>query len=133
MSYIFYGVGALLLLFIGFIVMQMVLLRRMRRLEGKAAPELSGKHKRWVKPGNRALFYFYSPACGACRTMTPVIKKLSQHNEGVFSVDITRDMETARKFGVMATPTTIVVVDGVVQRVLVGSQTPELLESTLSA
>lgn len=133
MSYIFYGLGALVLLFIGFISMQVMLVRRMRRLEGKAAPELAGKYEKWVKSGKTALFYFYSPACGACRTMTPVVKKLGQSNDGVFAVDITQDMDTARKFGVMATPTTIVVGDGFVRRVLVGPQPPELLESTISA
>lgn len=101
--------------------------------QGKPAPELSGPAKAWVRKGKRALFYFYSPACGACHAMTPVVQRLRKDHDGVFPVDVSQDMETARRFGVMATPTTVVVDHGVVARVLIGPQTPAALQGLVAS
>ena len=91
-------------------------------LKGKPAPELGGRPGKIVQKGKAALFYFYSPSCGACTAMTPAVKALSKTNDGVFPVDISTDMAVARKFGVMATPTLVVVKDRVIKEVLIGPQ-----------
>ncbi len=132
MGYLFYAVGLVVLLFIGFVAMQFLLVRRMRRLEGQQAPTLTGKAHKRITSGKPALFYFYSPGCGACRTMTPVVERLRSSRDGVFSIDISRDMDTARKFGVMATPTTVLIDNGVVRQVLVGPQPEKVLESAVA-
>jgi len=103
------------------------------RMKGKPAPALAGKPGKHVKSGKPGLFYFYSPACGACASMTPVVKKLEKDRDGVFPIDISRDMDTARRFGVMATPTTITVRDGLVEQVLIGPQPAPALESMIPA
>ena len=118
----------LAVLYMGF---QVFMTRRMRKLKGQAAPEVDGSAGRHLADGGSALFY--SPQCGACRTMTPVVKDLASKASGVFPVDITQDMDTARRFGVLATPTTIVVRDGTVAEVLVGPQSPERLQGLAGA
>ena len=106
-------------LFFGF---QLLMVRRMKRNKGKAAPELSGNRGEAVQSGALALFYFHSPSCGACRTMTPVVQRFTGGKSRCFSVDVSRDMDTARAFGVMATPTTVLVEGGIIRDFLVGPQ-----------
>ncbi len=95
---------------------------KMQKMQGKPAPELPGRLGKAVRKGTPTLFYFYSPSCGACKAMTPVVQKMAKKGKSVFPVDISRDMDTARKFSVMATPTTILVSEGKVQQVFIGPQ-----------
>lgn len=130
LAYVGVGILGVILFFVG---AQILLVARMKRQRGKQAPDLTGKAQRRVKGGKPALFYFYSPACGACRTMTPVVRRLEKESKGVFSVDISKDMDTARKFGVMATPTTVVVDKGIIRDVLIGPQPQQTLEALAEA
>ncbi len=132
MIYVYITLGIIagvIILFVGF---QAFLMAKMQRQKGKPAPDLDGASGSWVSQGKSALFYFYSPACGACRAMTPVVKKLGQKSKGgVYAIDISQDMATARKFGVMATPTTIIVEKGVIQQVIIGPQPPTAIEQLI--
>ncbi len=100
--------------------------RRMKGLEGKAVP-VDGAER-----AGRQLYYFFSPSCGPCRSMSPVIDELGQSHNGVIKVDVSEDCETARRFGVMGTPSLVLVNDGVVAKVLVGAQPRKRLESLLA-
>lgn len=111
-------------LFFGF---QYLTVFRMRLKRGKPAPNLAGAYAKAVKTGKPALFYFYSPGCGACRSMTPVVEGYTKKSTRCFKVDVSQDMNTARAFGVMATPSTVVVENGVIRDFLVGPRAaPEL-------
>jgi len=133
MSFLSTTALVLLAVFVGFFGLQLFMVRRMRKQQGQPAPSLQGEAGARIKGGKPALFYFYSPACGACRSMTPVIRKLAGSGPGVFPVDVSQDLDTARSFGVMATPTTILVRGGVVEKVLVGAQPEATLQGLVSA
>ncbi len=77
------------------------------------------------------LIYCYSPNCGPCRAMTPLMERLARETGRVHTFDITRDLETAQKMGIRATPTTLVIVAGEVRQVLIGAQPPHKLEALL--
>lgn len=121
--------GAFVALMIG---MRLLIQFKSSALKGKPAPELGGRPGKIIQKGKAALFYFYSPSCGACASMTPAVKALSKDNEGVFPVDISTDMATARKFGVMATPTLVVVKNRLIQEILIGPQPPTSLAGYLT-
>lgn len=126
----FFSVIALVLLaFIGF---RYIMILKLKLKKGKDAPELSGKYDKAVRSGEKALFYFYSNSCGACKPMTPVVKELSENNRNCFLVDVQNDMVTPGAFGVMATPSTVVVEDGKIKDFLVGAQTREKLEAAMA-
>ncbi|RME30602.1 MAG: thioredoxin [Deltaproteobacteria bacterium] len=120
------AVGGFIALLFAF---QLFMVFKMRRKEGKPAPSLDGKPGKLIEKGNRAVFYFYSPSCGACKAMTPVFRKMARTKKNVFPVDISTDMATARKFGVMATPTVIVVNNKTIEKVLIGPQPQATLQS----
>jgi thioredoxin 1 len=56
-----------------FIVLQSFIWLSSILKKGKSAPELGGEIGTKMEAGKKLLFYFYSPSCGACRTMTPVV------------------------------------------------------------
>jgi thioredoxin 1 len=93
---------------------------RMTRKKGKPAPRLSGVYGEALDSGKPTLFYFYSPGCGACRSMTPIVSEYVEEGSRCFKVDVSRDMATAQAFGVMGTPSTVVVENGVIRDFFVG-------------
>ncbi len=128
--YILLGIiGAFIVLIM---LMRLFITYKSSAMKGKPVPELSGKPGKWIKKGKGAMFYFYSPSCGACKAMTPVVKELSKNNRGVFPVDISKDMSIAGKFGIMATPTLVIIKDKMVQDIIIGPQPQHKLEELVS-
>ena len=123
-----YIVIGIVVLFFG---MQFFMVFKMRLKKGKTAPELSGKAGKLLQKGEQALFYFYSPGCRACKDMTPMMHQMSKYNKGIFPIDISKDMNTAKKFGVMGTPSTVLVKAGTIKEFLVGPQTDAKIASLL--
>jgi len=126
-----YIILGILVLFFGF---QKLMVFRMTRNKGKPAPRLKGARGKAVSAGKPALFYFYSPSCNACKAMTPVVEKYTKNNPRCFKIDISKDMETARAFGVLGTPSTIITESGIIKEFIVGpkpkSELVKLLERT---
>jgi len=116
------------ILFFGF---QYFMMFRMKLKKGKPAPSLSGHYGKAVESGKMSLFYFYSPSCGACRSMTPIVSEYVEKNSRCFKIDVSRDMDTARAFGVMGTPSTIVVEKGIIKDFIVGPRPAEVLTGIL--
>ena len=108
------------------VAMQVAVRLRARAQQGKAVPKLSGPLGKHIAKGRRALVYFHSPGCAACRPVTPRLKELSKKNEGVYVIDVSEQMETARALAVMATPTFVEIEQGKIAAVHVG-RAPEAL------
>jgi thioredoxin-like negative regulator of GroEL len=102
-----------------------------RKSRGKELTGLKGKLKGLEKKGSKGLVYFFSPSCHACKAQTPIIKELQSSNKNVFDVDISRDMETAKIFGIKATPTTMIVENGTISQVLLGVKQKDVLRKYL--
>ncbi|MBN2804502.1 MAG: thioredoxin family protein [Deltaproteobacteria bacterium] len=127
----------ILLVVIGLFVSLVVFMRvfvyyKSSAMKGKEVPEIGGKAGKFVSRGGNALFYFYSPGCGACKAMTPVVIELSKNTEGVFPVDISKEMATAKKLGVMATPTIVVIKNKIVDKIVMGPQPAHRIKELLS-
>jgi thioredoxin 1 len=128
MTVIYIVIGVVVLFFL----FQYAMIFKMRFKKGKPVPELSGNFQQAVKNHEKVLFYFYSPNCGACRPMTPVIEEFKKKEKNYFSIDVSKDFETARKFGIMATPSTVVVEKGTIKEFLVGPQSKDRLVSVMA-
>jgi thioredoxin 1 len=70
---------------------------------------------------NWQVYYFYSPTCGACRNMTPILEKRGRKNCSVVCVDVSVELELARLFSVRATPTAVLIENGKISKVLLGT------------
>jgi thioredoxin 1 len=122
----------LLGIFIAFMGMQYLMILRSKRNKGKRVEQVGGKIGKMMLMGEKAMVYFYSPSCRACKYQTPVIDRLISDGHKIQKVDISRDMATARKFGVMATPTTVVLSGNEIVEFLVGAKTEDKLRKVLS-
>ncbi|WP_457568821.1 thioredoxin family protein [Desulfurobacterium sp.] len=114
--------------FIAFLYLSFIILLRIywgfksKRMRGKPLPLLDGEFARLKK--GKGLVYFYSPTCQPCKAMEPIIKKLVKDAKiKVVRVNVTEKPELARKFGVLATPSEILVEDGKIVKVILGPAT----------
>ncbi len=114
-----------------FMALQFIMVFAAKRTKGKKLSGLSGRLKPLEKNGSSGLVYFFSPSCRACKMQTPVIKDLQKNYKNVFDVDISKDMQTARIFGVKATPTTVAVKNGLIDKVFVGFKQQDVIEKQL--
>ncbi len=104
-------IALFLVLFFGFIA----LLRIYAALRSK---KMQGKRLDFIKDG---VVYFYSERCGACKIMKPEVEKLRE-SVVVLELDVSKPegFQKAKDLGIMATPTTLVVKDGIIRKVFVG-------------
>jgi thiol-disulfide isomerase/thioredoxin len=125
---IFIVLGIVLLIFL----LQFIMILAAKKSKGRKLSGLTGKLKGLEHNGSKGLVYFFSPSCHACKAQTPIIKELQSTNKNVFDVDISKDMNTAKVFGIKATPTTIVVENGMISQVLLGIKQKDILKNYLN-
>ncbi len=119
-------------IFFAFMAMQYLMILRSKKNKGKRIDPLGGRLGKMMAAGERAMVYFYSPTCRACKYQTPIIDRLISDGHRIQKVDISRDLSVARKFGVMATPTTVVLKGNEIVEFMVGAKTEDKLRSYLS-
>jgi thioredoxin 1 len=124
---LFYFVIAL----VAFILaMNLSVVLRAKFKKGKVVNDIRGKIGEAIKRGERVMLYFYSPTCSACKVQTPIIDNLINLANGrakIFKIDVSRDVDTALKFGVMGTPSIVVVEDGKIKEFFVGVKSENIL------
>lgn len=114
--------------FVAFLLfMQLRTYRASMKMAGRPAPEAARRDPRGV------IYYFHHPRCGPCRQMGKVIDAVAAaHPEQVVKVNVADDMAVARDFGIAATPTTLLVKDGRIAEVMVGSKSARRIEALLN-
>jgi len=117
---------------LAFVLLQWHLANKAKSMEGQAVPELEPDIESKLRERGKVLLYFYSPKCAPCRAMTPVIDHAAARHDNVFKLDIARSLELARSLGVMGTPTTLLVADGRIAQVNLGSLSEKRLEELLA-
>jgi len=128
MQWLPYILGGVIVLFAA---LQLRVIFASWRARGRAAPDFQTRLSPEQQAFDRFLLYFYSPSCGPCRTMGPHIDALAERHANVVKFDISEDLDLARAFAVKATPTTVLVREGVIERMLVGPLSEKRLESLL--
>jgi thioredoxin 1 len=98
-----------------------------RSVEGRNAGPLLDFIPELRQLDRKALVYCYSPQCGPCRFMSPVVKSLQEDHFPIFTMNVADHFELARELGVRASPTVLVVNHGQIERSLIGSRDRERL------
>jgi thioredoxin 1 len=104
---------------------------RAKRQQGKPAPDFADLVPSTLVSAPRLLFYFYGERCGPCRAMAPLTDRLADAYAYFIKVDVAEHPEAARRFGVMGTPTFVLVERGKVGRVILGGTTEATLRGLL--
>ncbi|MBI4740764.1 MAG: thioredoxin family protein, partial [Betaproteobacteria bacterium] len=107
------------------------LARKAKAIEGQAVPELEPAVEASLRERGKVLLYFFSPHCGPCRTVTPVIDRLAALHDNVFKFDASQSLDLARRLGVMATPTMMLLADGRIAHVKLGTVSAQRIEALL--
>ncbi|HQP33565.1 MAG TPA: thioredoxin family protein [Polyangiaceae bacterium] len=101
---------------------------RAQRMQGKPLPPLPGDVGTSIAKARTGLVYFFTPSCAACRLLTPRLRELSKKNRDVFVIDASENLDLARAFRIMATPSTVEVESGRIVQVHIGVLPPDLLQ-----
>ena len=83
--------------------------------------------------GKMGLIYFYSPRCSNCKTQAPIIDKISEKFDDIVSIDATKNLQTARAFNVLGTPSIILFGDDKIKGYFVGVKSEAFLEAKLKS
>jgi thiol-disulfide isomerase/thioredoxin len=122
----------ILVFVVGFVALSLglqVLARsRAAKLKGQPLPKLPGSTGERINGSTRALVYFFTPTCAACRAVTPRMKDLAAKGQPVFPIDAMQEPELAQALSVMATPTTVEVQEGRVVAVHIGPVAAEVYQ-----
>jgi len=111
--------------------MQALPLIRARRMRGQPAPPLDSVLNQQQRGLARHLVYFWSPHCGMCRNMTPVIERLAHETPEVVAVDILHHLELAQAMNVMSTPTLVLIENGRIVDMQVGVRSEAQIRALL--
>jgi thioredoxin 1 len=113
---------------IGFFVFMRLLVWFNGKLKkGKEIPPFSGEIGERIQKGDRLLLYFYSPSCGACKAMTPVVDEMMNKKNNVYKINLSKDYNIGKIFGVMGTPATIVVNESKIEQFILGGRSKNFL------
>jgi len=64
--------------------------------------------------------------------MTPVVDRLKQENRDIYKINISRDMQIGRIFGVMGTPATVLVENSEIKKYVLGAKSEVYLRNLLN-
>jgi len=122
-------IGSFFLLIISF---QIYTIINSKRSAGKSIPfeKLKSGLSEKLKD-KKALIYFHSPSCHNCKTLTPIIEELKTELRNIESIDISKDINTARAFGIMGTPALIFVNNNIVESVHLGLKSEKFIHTKL--
>lgn len=86
--------------------------------------------KQEILENEHAVVRFTADWCGPCRNMKPVFEEVALANPTVkvYVIDIDKDEETAKEFGIKAIPTLLKIVDKQEAERTVGGQTKDKIE-----
>ncbi|MBN2366481.1 MAG: thioredoxin family protein [Calditrichaeota bacterium] len=98
---------------------------------GKPAPKVGGSLGQSIDKGGKILAYFYSPSCSACRTQEKYINLIQKNFKAVYRINAAKDRSIASAFGVMGTPTTVIIEKGIIKEYFTGVTPTKKLKGTL--
>jgi thioredoxin 1 len=113
------------------IALQLFIRLQSKFKKGKPVEGLTGNIGSAVRRGGKVLVYFFSPTCAACRQQTPVIDSLQKGSSNIFKVDVSKDASTALKLGVMGTPSTVIIDNGIIKEFFMGYVSKEKINNFL--
>lgn len=115
-------VGYLLLLLAALLAAQLLWVwLGSRGIRGRPLTGLAGRFPMLGTGQGRAVIYCYRGNCPPCRQLAPLMDRLATQYPNLIRLDLEAEPELARRLGVRAAPTTLLVEDGSVAQVLLGT------------
>ncbi len=112
---------------VGISILNVLIRNRAQAMNGQPLPDLPGDVGAGIRGADRGLVYFFSPRCGACKSVTPRMRALREKNRNVFLIDISQSLDIARALRVMATPSVLEVANGQIVQMHIGHPPNEVM------
>ncbi|NOQ97404.1 MAG: hypothetical protein GQ561_04495 [Calditrichae bacterium] len=103
-----------------FLLFQLIMKFKSWSRRGKEAPKVGGALGKAILKGEKTIAYFYSPTCRACKTQEKYLPSVQNKVNNIFRINAAKERETATAFGVMGTPTTVIIEAGIIKDYFVG-------------
>lgn len=103
-----------------------------KAIEGHPTEELSELFPA-LQDEPKALLYCFSPHCGPCRQMSPIIDELKNAGTPIFKLDVSEHAELSKDLGIRAAPTLMLLSEGVVKQVRLGGQTRAQIQQLMDS
>lgn len=119
----------IILIVIAFIILvQILMYLKMKAKKGKLLDieKLPDNLKSLIKK-DKSMIYFYSPKCSVCKMQEPIINDLKKEIKNLVSYNVLDNFSVAREFGIMATPATVIIKNGMIEQILIGLKNKEEL------
>lgn len=118
----------IVLVIVGFFVFMRILVWVNGKIKkGKKIPSFSGEIGQRIQKGDKLLLYFYTPSCGACKAMTPVVDEMIKEKNNVYKINLAKDYNIGKIFGIMGTPATVVVNESKIDQFILGARSKTFL------
>jgi len=119
-----------LILISAFILKQIYLIIKSKNAAGKPIPfdKLNDAISKKIK-NKKGMLYFFSPICSVCKTQTPVVEKLKNIYPNIISIDISKDIKTAKAFNIMGTPSIVFVNNNFVDSIYIGFKSENFIRN----
>jgi len=114
-----------------FLLWNLSLRLRGRKRKGKPAPVVEGGLGKAIAREEKIVAYFYTPTCRACRTQERYFPEIQEKFTNIIRIDASKQLEIAREFGVMGTPTIVVIDKGIIKDYFVGITSPNKILRSL--
>ena len=120
----------IVILIVGFvIVFQFGLVYTARKNQGQDITEVLNHFE--LPSQGRLLLFFTSAQCRPCRSMYPIIDSLQRDASNVVKIELNEHMRFASQLNVRATPTIMIIQNGLIEKVLLGSQSEAKLRKLM--
>lgn len=120
-----------ILLVVGFVIIQVIFIKKLKAKKGKLIENDGSEFSRLILEKKRLMVYFWTETCSVCRRQTPILEKLKREFQNVVFYNLTNNPLLAKKIGVMAVPTIMVIENSKIIDVLIGLQKEEKLRDML--
>ncbi|RLD13428.1 thioredoxin [candidate division KSB1 bacterium] len=121
-----------LIIVVLFVALQVYMRLQSQLKRGKQVKGLPENFVRELDQYPEVLIYFYTPSCSACKVMTPVIDRLKNEFKNIIKVNLSRDTSIGRLFGILGTPTIVLVQGTVIQNFVVGARKEDFIRKLLT-
>jgi thiol-disulfide isomerase/thioredoxin len=121
------------LVIIGLITLMQIGMRlSSRRARGKKISTLDAIATAEQQQMPRLIIYFSSSYCGPCKTMAPMIEKITAETGAIIKLDALEYGELATEMGARGAPAFVVLEKGIINRVHLGALTENRIKEMLT-
>ena len=105
-----------------FLLWRLLSLYRSRQMQGRSVPDINSLLSERQKVSSRLLIYFWSQQCVMCKGMSKIIAELAETHDDILKIDAMQNMEITAGFGIMGTPSLVLVNEGKIEKMMLGTK-----------